>query len=229
MDELKKFSQAILGGIASAQNAPGIAGISDANNRAFASRLRSPLVERSAGVGQFAGQVAENEAAQAEASRRKRLQELQDMMDPGKYERRRKDDGGFSFYDPTGKEIGIDMYTKRTGLRAADVLKDSDNPIDQQYVSDYMNMNKLMQAAFNGETDEVNTILEKNNLSKDTKPESYMQQLIKRYPHIYGVGPYEASRRNLNKPVFSISSKWFNQGGDTKEQTRQMILESLQE
>lgn len=204
MDDLKKFSQAILNGISGAQNGPGVAGISENANRAFASRLRAPLVERGAGVGALAGQVADNEEAARKAEQARKLKELEDMVDPSKYERRRKEDGGFAFFDPTGKEIGIDTYAKRTGMRPAEILKDSDNPLDRQFVSDYNNMNELMQAAFNGDNDTVNSILEENGLDKGAKPESYMQELVRKYPHIYGAGAYSQSRQNLNKPVFKI-------------------------
>lgn len=204
MDELKKFSNAILGGLTSAQNAPGIAGISDANNKAFAASLRAPLVESAFGVGGVASNVANREEQQRRAAEQERMQRLKDMVDPSKYQRLRKEDGGFKFLDPTGKEIGIDTYSARTGQRPAEILKDSDNPLDRQYVNDYMNMNKLMQAAFNGESSAVNSILKKSGLSTEEKPESYMRQLIKKYPHIYGVGGYDDSRRNLNNPVFKF-------------------------
>ena len=224
MDDIKKFSSAILAGIQGGQNAPGVTGISSEANRAFASRMRSPIVDKGAGVGIVAGSVADAEEARRKAAQQKKLQELQDMLDPGKYQRVRKDDGGFSFFDPTGKEIGIDQYTRRTGLRAVDVLKDSENPLDLQFVNDYSNMNELMQAAFNGENDTVKKILQNNGLDENMQPQTYMQELVRKYPHIYGAGRYEDSRRSLNNPLFKIPTQ--SEGSDTMALLQQMMQQS---
>lgn len=207
MDELKKFSQAILQGVQAAKAGPDIAGISPETNMAFSSRKGAPLLGGGMALAGRAGTIADQEEAERKAAQQRRIQELQDLADPGKYERRRKDDGGFAFFDPTGKEIGIDMYAKRTGVRPAEILKDSDNPLDRQFVNDYSNMNDLMQAAFNGDNDTVNSILDDNGLSRNTKPQSYMSQLVQRYPHIYGTGAYQESLSNLNKPVFRVKPK----------------------
>lgn len=207
MDDIKKFSAAILAGLQGQGASANIGGLSNEVNMALAPKSTRTLTGRGFGVGPLAGAVAEGEEKAAQAARSAKIKELEDMMDPGKYQRVRKDDGGFAFFDPSGKEIGIDTYTKRTGLRAAEVLKDSDNPLDRQYVNDYNNMNQLMNAAQNGDSNTVNTILEQNGLDKNLKPESYAQQLIAKYPHIYGIGSYDQSRGNLNKPVFAIRSE----------------------
>lgn len=204
MDELKKFSQAILSGITGATNAPGIAGVSDANNRAFASRMRSPIIDKAFGVGTAAGAVADEEEKRRQAAEQANIQRLKDQVDPSKYVKLRKEDGGFKFLDPDGNEIGIDRYSARTGQRPVDILKDSDNPIDLQYVNDYETMNQVMKASFQGDFNTVNSVLDKSGLSRDYKPENFMQLLIKKYPHIYGVGKYEDTRKSLNNPVFKL-------------------------
>lgn len=204
MDDLKKFSQAVLAGIQGSQGGAGIAGISDVVNNAFGSRVRAPIVNKAGGQGQLAGVVADNEERQAEAARKQKLAEIEAMLDPSKYQRVRKEDGGFAFFDPTGKEIGIDTYAKRTGLRPADILKDSDNPIDRQFVNDFANMNELMTASFNNDTETVKRILKENNLDEGLKPQSFASQLIAKYPHIYGKGSYQTTYGNLNKPIFAV-------------------------
>ncbi len=90
MDDLKNSHKPILQGISGAQAGPGVAGVSDANNRAFASRGRSVLVDKGAGVGTIAGVVADDEENKRKAAQQKKLSELRDMVDPSKYERRRK-------------------------------------------------------------------------------------------------------------------------------------------
>lgn len=197
MDDIKKFLSSVnIGGSGGA----GIGGISNELNLSLGAQSRDPLVKGASAVGEIAGEVASQEREAAENARKQRLQELQDMMDPGKYERRRDDRGGFTFFDPTGKQIDVNTYAGRTGLTRADALKGSENPIDIQFLNDYGNMNNLMGKAFNGE--DISEDLKNNGMDTKAKPQDFGRELIKRYPHIFGVGRYEDSLRNMNKPVF---------------------------
>lgn len=131
----------------------------------------------------------------AEAARQKAL----DAIDPKNYQKVRKDDGGFAFYDASGKEIDIDTFAKFTGQRRVDVLKDSENPVDLQYIDDWSQMNELNQAVWRNDQDALaNFAPEYQKMT----PEQMNRKLLEKYPHIYGMGNYEKSRSNLGKPVF---------------------------
>lgn len=204
MDDLKKFSAAILAGIQQNQGGAGISGISDEVNKAYGSRMRAPLIDTSEGVGAIASEVDQHEKKAAEVARQAKLRELQDALDPSKYRRERKADGGFAFFDPSGKEIDINTFAQRTGIRRVDAIKDSENPLDLQFMSDYNNMETIMKRAFNGE--DVSMDLQANGLNSGLKPQDLNSELIRKYPHIFGVGTYQQSRANLNKPVFKLPS-----------------------
>lgn len=205
MDELKRFAQAIQAGAgiqAPETSIPELAGY-------MRSRFTAPLVgSAGAGLGAMAGVKADQEEKAAERARQAQIQKLQDKLDPGKYRKERKDDGGFSFYDPEGNEIDIDTYAKRTGQRRVDAIKDSENPIDLQYINDWQNMNDLMQATYNGDEDRLSEFDERY---RKMKVQDLGKELINRYPHIYGMGQYERSLQNLNNPVFRKSA--FRSGG----------------
>lgn len=204
MDDLKKFSAAVLSGIQQSQGGAGIPGVSENVNRAFGTSMRAPLVEGGAGVGAIANEAADAEKRAAEAARQAKLQQLQDMIDPSKYQRKRKADGGFAFFDPSGKEIDINTFAQRTGIRRVDAIKDSENPLDLQFMSDYDNMESIMKRSFNGE--DVSLDLQRNGLNPKLKPQELNQEMIRRYPHIFGVGSYQESKKNMNRPVFSLPS-----------------------
>lgn len=149
---------------------------------------------------------ADNEEKQRKAAAEQQRAKAEFFSDPRNYQKLRKDDGGFAFFDPEGKEIDIDTYAKKTGMRRVDILKDSENPIDQQYISDWSKMNELSQAMYSGDRATISAVEQKypQMFAGGITPESMMRELVKRYPHIYGVGSYEETWRNRGKPVFQL-------------------------
>ena len=212
MDQIQQFSQAVLNGAGQATPSSYIPEIANAMRSKFA---LGGISQAGKGMGVVASQVADDEEKRREAARKQQLQELQDKMDPSKYQRLRKDDGGYAFFDPTGKEIDIDTYAKRTGIRRVDVLKDSENPIDQQFIYDYDQMNKLNQAIWSGDTasiQEYKAIFPDLFSNGDPTPEQINKRLLERYPHMFGMGNYQKSLSNLGNPVFRSSQQ---SGGST--------------
>lgn len=113
------------------------------------------------------GVQAQAEQAQRKASLEAESQRLKDMTDPNKYQLRQKEDGGYDFFDPEGNQIDVATYTQRTGQRAADVLKDSQNPIDIQYVEDFNNLQGFFTALVNKDTKSIEAYKKQQpNLSK---------------------------------------------------------------
>ena len=166
--------------------------------------------------GKAQGVVAAEQAAQEEEQRKAAFaaeqRKVQDMLDPSKYDRRRKDDGGFAFFDPTGKEIDIDTYAKRTGARRSEILADSENPVDLQFLDDYETMNKINQAAWNNDSEALQEYKRVyGDLFQGDKPptiEDLNRKMIEKYPHIFGRGNYEVSRKNVGKPLFRMSGSY---------------------
>lgn len=198
MDQIQQFSQAVLNGVGQAAPSSYIPEIANAMRSKFA---LGGVSKAGQGMGVVASQVADDEEKRREAARKQQIQALQDKMDPSKYQKLRKDDGGFAFYDPDGKEIDIDTYAKRTGMRRADILKDSENPIDQQYIYDWSQLNDVSQRLFAG--DSANLKADYPDLfNKGMTPQSLAEELMRRYPHMYGRGTYQQSLSNMGNPVF---------------------------
>lgn len=212
MDDLKRLSAAVLSG---ANQAGPASSIPELANYFGSIHRNNFLKSATPGIGSLAGQRAEDEARAAEAARRERIQKLQDMLDPGKYEKQRKEDGGFSFFDPSGKEIDISTYVRRTGQRRADVLKDSENPIDQQYISDWSQMQTVMQGLWNNDPI-VKELVSKRPELKGS-PDEVSRRLMKHYPHMYGLGAYRQTLNNWNRPLFNFKAddptSWGGGGG----------------
>jgi hypothetical protein len=160
------------------------------------------------------GIQADAEAKAAEAARQSKIQQLQDMSDPNKYKAIRKNDGGFDFKDPAGNPIDINTYAQRTGISRADILKNSDNPVDQQFVNDYNNVNTVMQAAFNKDQATVDEFKRQNNVPANMPINDYLKNvLIKKYPHLYGLGSYGDTVKNFGNPGAAFSTNNIGSSG----------------
>lgn len=207
--DYRQFTNAILAG--ANQGAP--ASNNSVIGNAFTGAFRGAAVARPGNAqGVASAQQADDEEKARRAAAEARARELQDKLDPSKYQKIRKDDGGFSFFDPSGKEIDIDTYAKRTGQRRVDVIKDSDNPIDQQFIDDYNQMNDLNQAVWRNDTA---ALAEYKSMFPDLfsrggginpTPEDITKKLLEKYPHIYGMGNYQKSLSNLGNPLFRTGS-----------------------
>lgn len=200
---LRQFSQEVLNSI---QHGDTNAGTSDAVVNNFTkSNFGDILGKPAAGVGTFANAVADRQAQEAEVARRAQIQKLQDKLDPNKYQKLRKEDGGFDFLDPDGNPISVQKYSQVKGTNAAYELKDSENPFDLQYVNDYKNTRDLVTAIQNGDSDTIQAFRASNGDLGKMTPEQLMQELIRKYPHIYGNGGYGDSYRNNNNPLIRMN------------------------
>lgn len=200
---LRQFSQAVLSSI---QNGDTNAGTGDAVVNNFArSNFGDILAKPAEGVGTFANAIADRQAQEAEAARKAEIQRLQDKLDPNKYQKLRKSDGGFDFVGPDGQPISVQKYAQIKGTNAAYELKDSENPFDLQYVNDYKNTRELVTAIQNGDTDTIQAFKASNGDLGKMTPEQLMQELIRKYPHIYGNGQYSDSYKNNNNPLIRMN------------------------
>ena len=116
---------------------------------------------------------------------KQQAQDLADQNDPSKYEVKKKADGGYDFFDPKGNQIDIATYTQKTGLKAADVLKDSENPIDIQYREDYKNLEDLLNAVVNKDTAKLDSYEQAQPGVTKKKPQEIIEQFKKYYQRYY--------------------------------------------
>lgn len=144
------------------------------------------------GVNQAQITVQQQKAAAAAAEKAAR-----DKADPSKYQQVAKQDGGYAFLDPEGKEISASDYAHITNKSLADVLKNSQNPIDQGFVNDFNHLNnyiKLKQESGDPKSDAAKKVQQiedqiqrqyKIDLHK-AKVQDIVGAFMKQYPTVFG-------------------------------------------
>lgn len=143
-----------------------------------------------------AGVQADNEAEARRLAAAEAAQRLKDLQDPSKYQQIQKADGGYAFYDPTGKEISAVQYAAVHNTTPDEVLKHSQNPIDLAYREDFKNLqnyinNKLRSKNSTKAADTASAVeaqvkqaygIDLNKMS----PQDLIQTFQKAYPTVYG-------------------------------------------
>lgn len=204
LDELKALSQATLQGIRGGNTDAGTgnAAVNDFARASFGDALLG-----GANLGAAASSTAAAEEERAAAARQSEIQRIQNKLDPNKYQMRRKEDGGFDFLDPEGNMIDINQYSQVTGQRPSDILKYSDNPLDQQYINDYSKTKSIITAIQDGDDIALQDYLkDEQNIDIKQSPEDLMKELIRRYPHIYGAGRYQDTAKNNGRSIFKLNT-----------------------
>lgn len=140
------LKQAVLGAgnIQTPAPAPGF-GASPELDKMYQSTFQLPQSQMATGALGNIGQDQIDYQKKAEAAAK---QLTEDMSDFEKYEKRQKDDGGYDFFDPLGNQVDIATLSQRTGRRPAEIVQDSQNPIDQQYLQDYKRLQDYGQAFY---------------------------------------------------------------------------------
>jgi hypothetical protein len=200
MDDLKKLAKQFA---AAAQIAGPTSYIPEVTGYSQAGSIEGAVKQGLSSGGALASKRASEADAADEAARQAAARKISNKLDPSKYQKVRKSDGGFDFLDPDGNKISIEKYTQITGERRVDALKDSENPIDQEYVNDWSNMNDLAQAMYNGDSQTVEAYIQQNPLLKGRKPEELMIELMRKYPHLYGKGTYQDTLSQRGASAFS--------------------------
>lgn len=125
--------------------------------------------------------VAEQKRAAAAAKAREDA-----MKDPRNYRVVPKEDGGFDFFDPEGKQVDIATYAKITGQNPVDIIKDSKNPIDIQYVQDYNNLQGFMEAVTSQDTKKVDAyVANEPALEQYRKNKGGLHNLLEQFQQNY--------------------------------------------
>lgn len=203
---IKQLSDAVLSAVGNPAALGNISSGSAAVDQAYSAEQNAGFFNQaSQGIGAGSAQQADNERENT----RRALEKEQNKRDPNKYQVKRKEDGGFAFFDPDGNQIGIDQYTKNTGVKAVDVLRDSENPVDLQYVDEYDNLRTLIKAINDDDTVTVSSFRSQNPSLGETTPDGLMRAFVSRYPHIYGNGSYDDTRKNYGTTLFKDFNKSF--------------------
>jgi hypothetical protein len=139
-------------------------------------------------------QMDVNAAEQAAAAEKQRKAA---MLDPSKYLQIPKEDGGYAFLDPEGKEISAHDYARVKGVAVDKVLADSENPIDAGFLEDYNNLqnyaNAKLNSAYDPEAKAAAQEIERQVKEQFGEDLSTMdiKQLVERfqraYPTVYGL------------------------------------------
>lgn len=142
----------------------------------------------------LAGDVVQKQQADAKAAAKAQA----DKLDPSKYTQIPKQDGGYSFLDPSGQEISAYQYARITGKSLDSVLNGSENPIDQGFVQDYQNLQDYLKAWVNKDQAAIDAFQTDNPTLKDVKDPQQLTELFKQhYPTVFG------GNQNGNQPVTS--------------------------
>jgi hypothetical protein len=126
--------------------------ISGLNKSSFQLPLATGAVSAGGQIAADQVAAAKAAAAHAEALAKKKAE---DASDPSKYRQVQKDDGGYDYFDPDGNQVDIATLSKRTNTKPKDWLKDSQNPIDIQYLEDNNNMNDYIKAKLSGDKKKI--------------------------------------------------------------------------
>ncbi len=157
-------------------------------NAAYAHQYSAPINQGLANAHVNESAVAVEEAKKAAAAAE---QAKKDAEDPSKYQRIPRSDGGFGFYDPSGKEITAHDYARVIGSTVDQVLGDSENPIDRGFLQDYKNLQDYMTAWQNNDRKKIDEIQKQSpELKKITSPADLIKRFYQAYPTVYGKGGF---------------------------------------
>lgn len=173
---------------------------------------------------QYDAQAQEQDRQNKVADIKDKIQAIKDQNDPSKYQKVRKEDGGFDFYDPTGNKIDIHQYSQVTGKSVADTLKDSENNIDMQFQQDYKTMQDIANAYANGDKGYLDKLAKDSgdpNFFKGKTAVDVMATFKKGYPQIYtpGAGQQQVPRDVSQAPAFT--------GGGQAAQSQPNFLQQI--
>lgn len=128
-----------------------------------------------------AGDIVEQQKKAAALAEKKK----KDLADVNNYKIVRKDDGGYDYFDPDGNQVDIATLAERTGAKPSDLVKDSENPIDKQYMEDYNNLQEYLSALINKDKETLDAIRsERPELSKYDS-EGGQEKLIQDFKNYY--------------------------------------------
>lgn len=163
---------------------------------AQANQIKFQLPQVLAGSNALGQQAEMDVKAQEEAAAYEEKRKAA-MLDPNNYQQVPKEDGGYAFLDPSGKEISAHDYARVKGVTVDKVLSESENPIDQGFLQDYNNLQEYANAKLNAKYDpEAKAAAEeierqvKEQFGEDLSTmdiKKLVQRFQQAYPTVYGL------------------------------------------
>lgn len=144
-----------------------------------------------------ASAVAQGNQAQLQVAAQKAQQAA--LQDGSKYTRVKAPDGGYNFFDPTGKPISAQQYAAINNTTEDKVLSGSTNPIDLGYIQDYNNLQAYLNAKINSKNSpqdlkiaqQIEQAVSKQTGGKVNLATTNIQDVINQfqtaYPTVYGL------------------------------------------
>lgn len=194
-----------------------------------------------AAAGADANIIAENEKRAEEAARQKRMSDIKDRLDqikeendPKNYQQVPNDHGGYDFYNGKGEKIDVKEYAQATKKRVSDLLKDSEDPADREFVDNYKQLKELGDAMINGDSKKLKSMYDADpRLQDKLKGKTYNDVVMgfkRAYPQFFSavnsgsesnvgnmvpndVAQYGARVNNPNLDIFNpgtwLKNKWW--------------------
>ena len=139
-------------------------------------------------------------------------QQAQDLQDPGKYEKvRNAQSGGFDFFDPLGNKVTLSQYSKVTQKRRDEVLKDSLDVKDLQYLQEHFNLEDYMNIKVRSKSNAlapedqefIDTVEEQNPDLKSIPLNDIIKKFRSRYSGYYdqGTSEQDVERFFVDSPI----------------------------
>lgn len=164
-------------------------------SKLFSSSYSLPGTEARVGAQGAIDQINQRNAEIAKSNRideiKARLQEIQDQTDPAKYQKVKRADGGFDFFNPKGEKISAGEFAQVQGKSIADLFSDSDNLYEIEFKNDYEQWKKLGEAWQKGDTKQIEKLLEQNPdelkaFKKGQTFEEFTKKFIDSYGDLFG-------------------------------------------
>lgn len=172
-----------------------------AQNQSRGTASRIALGASSGAYGNVADQQKADAQQQLQAEQANNdaiAQAKKDALDPSKYRKEIASDGGYEFFDPQGNKIDVKQYSAATGQHITDVLKNSQNPADTQFVTDYKNLQKLGGIMQNGDKAALDKLYKAQpDLKKEISGKTYAQivsDFRNYYPKFFNQQPENQSQ-----------------------------------
>lgn len=163
--------------------------ISSANASKFSQALTASSANALGGAAGNQADLADNALRIRMEDAKQRQQEAERLMDPKQYQQKENDVGGFDFFDPNGKKITIEQYAKVTGKNRAELLSDSQDPTDVQFRNDYKNLQEVLEATLNKDTDKLEAYYQNQPELKGMKPDDLLKRFRAYYPGYFTQAP----------------------------------------
>ncbi len=136
----------------------------------YQSSFQLPQAQIAAGALGNIGEEEIRKRKEAEAEAEREAEKLrEDFSDFSKYQKVHKEDGGYDFFDPAGNQVDIATLSQRTGVRPAEVVKDSTNTNDLQFLRDYNRLVDFKVTMADAAKGDVDSQLRLTNLIADNK------------------------------------------------------------